>query len=161
MDNQPSKTSAVAPDADITVMVLSRMPSREAIRRFGRQLPASGRLKNCRFVFDSAIEDYDWLVVYHDIYHQHGAGTGMERLRCSRANTILITAEPSTITVYGTDYLRQYGTVITSQEPWVIKHPEAVFTQPGLLWYYGMPFGEGVTRSYDDLRASSPPSRTS
>ena len=168
-NRQPNPTDTSL-SADITVKLMARMPSHSANRHFGRQLPENLIKGKCRFVFDAETEDYDWLVVYHDIYRQHGGATGMERLKCPRANTILITTEPSTITVYGTDYLQQYGTVITSQEPWVIKHPGAVFTQPGLIWFYGMPFSEekdsvahlkptekSKVQTYDDMRVASPP----
>lgn len=170
MDSQLTTTSEDSSSADITVKLIARMNSQSAIRHFSRQLPENGIKGKCRFLFDASEEDYDWLVVYHDIFREHGGGTGIERLQCPRANTILITTEPSTITVYGTDYLRQYGTIITSQEPWVIKHPRALFTQPGLIWFYGMPFSDEKNsvaylkpteklkvRTYNDMQMASPP----
>jgi hypothetical protein len=172
MPDHQSASPADAVSADLTVKLMARMPSRSAKRHFGRQLPENGIMGRCRFVFDAAEANYDWLVVYHDIYRHHGGGTGTERLCCPRANTILITTEPSTITVYGNDYLRQYGTVITSQEPWVIKHPRTLYTQPGLIWFYGMPFSDEKNSvahlkptekskviTLDDLRMASPPAK--
>lgn len=152
-------TAPAATRPEVTVKLLARMPAELAARQFGRQLPLGGILGNCRFIFDPAVSDYDWLVVYHDLHGAHGDG-GMERLGCPRANTILITTEPSTITVYGTDYLGQYGTVITSQEPWVIKHPNPLFTQPGLIWFYGFPFDDGEVLTYEAMRATAPPGKS-
>ena len=87
-------------------------------KRWARQLPGSGsRWGGCRFTFDINSRDYDWLVVYHDLPRQP-MSLCTEKLCCPREKTILITTEPSSITVYGTDYLRQFGLIITSQEPW-------------------------------------------
>ena len=155
----PAQTAPAATRPEVTVKLLARMPAELAARQFGRQLPPDGALGNCRFIFDPTTTDYDWLVVYHDLHGAHGDG-GVERLRCPRANTILITTEPSTITVYGTDYLGQYGTVITSQEPWVIKHPNPLFTQPGLIWFYGFPFDAGEILTYEAMRSTPPPAKS-
>jgi len=144
----------------ITVKLMARMPPDSLTRHFGRQLPqATKSWGDCRFVFAPEARDYDWLVVYHDIYRPAG-GPGLEELACPRSRTILVTTEPSSITVYGTDYLRQYGTIITSQEPWVFNHPRVIFTQPGLIWFYGFPFGEGPLRTYDKLQATPPPAKS-
>ncbi len=143
----------------IIVKLMARMSPDSMEQHFRRQLPdGDGLWGRCRFVFDAAAEEYDWLVVYHDLYRAPGS-LSMEKLRCPREKTILITTEPSTITVYGKDYLRQYGTVITFQEPWVISHPNAVFTQPGLVWFYGFPDSGGHIRSYDELRVAEPPEK--
>jgi hypothetical protein len=146
--------------AAITVKLRARMDPEGVVRHFGRQLPqATKSWGDCRFVFDPEARDYDWLVVYHDLARAAGK-PGLEQLACPRARTILVTTEPSTITVYGTDYLRQYGNIITSQEPWIFRHPRVVFTQPGLIWFYGFPFEEGPLRTYDDLQATPPPAKS-
>jgi hypothetical protein len=51
---------------------------------------------------------------------------------------MLITMEPSSIKIYGHDFLDQFGVVLTSQEPWVIRSPGTVFRHPALRWYYGV-----------------------
>ncbi len=161
MYTQDRSTSQSPP---IIVKLLARMPSPETKIVFSRQLPENHLWGQCRFTFDAAEQHYDWLVVYHDISRTTGQG-GLEKLRCPRANTILVTTEPSTVTVYGTDYLRQYGAMITSQEPWVIKHSHAIFTQPGLIWFYGLPFAgdklctseRDKPRNYQDLQITTPP----
>jgi hypothetical protein len=93
---------------------------------------------NCRFIFDRHCRDYDWLVVYDDLPSAGGERHTLwtEELACPRDNTLLITSEPSTIKVYGSGFLKQFGWVLTSQEPWVIRHPGTIRHQPGLVWYY-------------------------
>jgi hypothetical protein len=144
----------------IIVKFAARMPLETARQRFMRHFPGNipvwGR---CRFVFDIDCKEYDWFVVYHDLYRQKNAPT-IEQLQCPREKTILITTEPSTITVYGTDYLRQFGTVVTSQEPWAISHPNSVFHQPGLMWYYGCNLDTGAIRSYDEIKAAVIPEKS-
>jgi hypothetical protein len=135
------------------------MPPDYTEYRFRRQLPdADSVWGRCRFVFDTKADNYDWLVVYHDLFRPRGTFT-VETIYCPREKTILVTTEPASITVYGRDYLRQYGTVITSQESWVISHPNAVFTQPGLVWFYGFPMSGPGDRllSYDEMRVTQPP----
>lgn len=145
------------PLKDIVVKVMSRMPPDYVGYRLKRQLPGGeSRWGRCRFVFDVAARSYDWLVVYHDLNRPRGS-LSIEKLACPREKTILVTTEPSTITVYGTDYLRQFGSVITSQEPWVISHPNPTFTQPGLMWFYGFPNDAGPVRTYDEMRTAEPP----
>jgi hypothetical protein len=73
---------------------------------------------------------------------------------------MLITGEPSTITVFGTDYLRQFGCILTFQEPWAMKHPQVIFHHPGLIWYYGLPFGPGDFVTWDMMAATPPPEKT-
>jgi hypothetical protein len=110
---------------------------------------------NCRFTLDVDATDYDWLVVYHDI-PKDGRWLVEISLCCPKECTILITPEPSSITVYGTDYLKQFGTIITYQEPWVIKHPNVLYQYPGMIWYYGYSMGHGTYTTYDQLVAEEP-----
>jgi hypothetical protein len=143
---------------DIRVKFLARgIEPGGSAAHYTRQLPVNKPVwGNCRFVFDIDTLDYDWLVVYHDLFRRPWSFSE-ERLRCPHDKTILVTTEPSSITVYGTDYLRQYGVVITSQEPWAVSHPNPIFTQCGLIWFYGFPFADGPIRTYDDIRAMPPP----
>ncbi|TYT73169.1 glycosyltransferase family 10 domain-containing protein [Desulfobotulus mexicanus] len=137
----------------VTVKIVGRV----APEWLYRQLPGQdGVWSDCRFVTDPDENDYDWLVVYHDLAWSKER-RGMEFLACAGRKSILVTTEPSSITVYGTDYLKQFGTIITSQEPWVIHHPNPVFTMPGLLWFYGMNEEEASFIPYDDLRSMVPP----
>lgn len=120
------------------------------LRRFPGRVPALGR---CDFVFDPAARDYDWLVVYDDLPRDHPA----EPLACPPQNTLLLTGEPSSITVYDRAFLRQFGHVLTSQEPWALRHPRAIRRQAGLLWYYG---GTSKRGTHDALAAATPPAKT-
>lgn len=130
------------------------------ILRYSRQLPGdNSQWDKCRFIFNQESKEYDWLVVYHDL-SRRGNPQAIEKLQCPREKTILITVEPSSITVYGSHYLRQFGLVITSQEPWAVKHPNAIFTQPGLKWFYGAPQTGGRMLTYDDLRQMGPMTKT-
>ncbi len=127
---------------------------------FLRQFPGvSPQWGDCLFDFDVDCRDYDWLVVYQDL-PPGGTLFTEERLTCPRERTLLITGEPSTITVFGTDYLRQFGWILTFQEPWAMKHPHVIFHHPGLLWHYGLPFGEGEFVSWDRMAATPPPAKT-
>lgn len=126
------------------------------LRQFPRSEPQWG---NCRFEFDIDCREYDWLVVYHDL-PKRDTFFSEEKLFCPRERTMLITAEPSTITVYGSDYLRQFGHILTFQEPWAMKHPNVIFHHPGLIWYYGLPFSKGKFITWDQIAATPPPEKT-
>lgn len=146
--------------AAIKVKFLARGAIRQFNKkRYSRQLPGKGsQWGSCRFIFDNDATDYDWLVVYHDLPREPGS-LCIEKLSCPREKTILVTTEPSSITVYGSDYLQQYGLIITSQEPWAIKHPNIVFTQPGLIWFYGVPTAGGKYITYDELQSMPLPDK--
>ena len=130
--------------------------------RYSRQLPGDhSQWGKCRFVFDPYAQEYDWLIVYHDLPRELKSAS-IEKLHCPREKTILITGEPSSITVYGTYFLQQFGFIITSQEPWAINHPNAIFTQPGLVWYYGAPRDRKKKHllTYDEISQIPPISKT-
>lgn len=128
-----------------------------------RQLPGTqDRWGRCLFTFDPDDRDYDWLVVYDDL-----APSGPERfskrveeLACPRSHTLFVTAEPSTIKVYGDDFLNQFGWLLTSQEPWATPHPGAIHAQPALRWFYGVPWRwkecPERLRSWDAMHAAAP-----
>lgn len=127
------------------------------LRRFPGSVPEWGR---CRFVLDYDARDYDWLVVYDDLpsIANERFPLWVEDLACPREHTLLITAEPSTIKTYGSRFLAQFGHVLTSQEPWVVRHPGAVFSQPALLWFYGRTDERGA---YDRMSICEPGPKTS
>ena len=140
----------------IRVKFLSRIRLPDAnigadyLRRFPGRTPSLGR---CDFLFDPAARDYDWLVVYDDL----DRASPFEPLACPPAHTLLLTGEPSSITVYGRAFLGQFGHVLTSQEPWALRHPRAIRRQAGLLWYYG---GTKDRGAFDTLAAATPPPKT-
>jgi hypothetical protein len=139
---------------EITVKFMSRgLPRGRKPHLFLRQFPGlTPQWGKCRFVFDVDCREYDWLVVYHDI-PKDGNFKVQQTLDCPRQKTMLITTEPSTVTVYGSDYLGQFGTIVTFQEPWAMPHPNVRFRPPGLVWYYGYDFERAVYRSYDEISA--------
>lgn len=111
---------------------------------------------NCTFSFDPDLQEYDWLVVYDDLPPLQGERFSVreERLACPRRNTLLVTTEPSTIKVYGNPYTAQFGQVLTSQEDFALPHENRIFSQPALMWFYGI--GNDYEIPYDNLAAMQP-----
>nr|WP_238991299.1 glycosyltransferase family 10 [Rariglobus hedericola] len=135
---------------------LTKNPKADVSVEWSRFLPGGNPvLGGCHFLFDRNERNYDWLVVYDDMPSVAGERFTLwrESLACPRENTLLITTEPSTIKVYGKGFLRQFGHVLTSQEPWAIRHPGAIFSQTGLIWFYG---GETEHANYDYISNHSP-----
>lgn len=152
-------TAAPAPGLIRVKLLLKSHRGKETenlLRRFPGHLPIWGR---CQFILDYDAHDYDWLVVYDDLPPVGGERFTLwkETLACPRSHTLLITTEPSTIKTYGSRFLAQFGHVLTSQEPWVIKHPGAIFSQPALLWFYGRTDERG---NYDRMISHSPEEKT-
>lgn len=144
--------------APIRVKFLSKSCASAASEATWRQLlpAANPRWGRCVFSFDRDAEDYDWLIVYDDLPATgHPAGT--ERLHCPRQHTLLITTEPSSIKVYGSNYVGQFGHVLTSQEPWALRHPHTIRQQCGLIWFYGRGTPRGA---YDALKTTLPQEKT-
>lgn len=114
---------------------------------------------NCKFTFDQDSNDYDWLVVYDDLPSVAGERHSLrcERLSCDPYRTLFITAEPSTIKTYASRFLGQFGHVLTSQEPWALRHPNAIFSQPALIWFYGR---HDPSITYDRMLSTAPVSKT-
>jgi hypothetical protein len=112
------------------------------------------------FEFDPAATRYDWLVVYDNLPGVPGrrAIGHSDVLSCPQANTILLTSEPTSIKIYGRAFCRQFGAVISSQEPWAIRSPGHVFSQSGLRWYYGL--GTKRILTVDDMVAHPPLAKT-
>ena len=129
----------------------------EGLRRhFPGGVPMWG---DCEFIFDQDSNDYDWLVVYDDLPSVAGERHSLrcERLSCDPYRTLFITAEPSTIKTYASRFLGQFGHVLTSQEPWALRHPNAIFSQPALVWFYGR---HDPAITYDRMLADIPVLKT-
>jgi len=109
----------------------------------------------CAFHFDPAVRDYDWLVVYNDL---PDVSNLEEKLTCPRRHTILTTTEPSTIKAYGNDFTAQFGYVLTSQAAWALPHPNRIFSQPALHWFYGL--GRERMLGYDEMFHNPPLEKT-
>lgn len=123
------------------------------LRLFPSQVPRWGA---CDFIFDQRCRDYDWLMVYDDLPKSGDERfpNWAERLPSLKANSLLITAEPSVIKNYGRSFVNQFGWILSSQEPWAIKHPRVIQSQTGYVWFYGSSGGRG---SYDVLSKQAPP----
>ncbi|MGB0767790.1 MAG: glycosyltransferase family 10 domain-containing protein, partial [Phycisphaeraceae bacterium] len=135
--------------ACITVKFVGRRPIHDDAP-YRRQFP-DGQMQwgRCRFVFHDDADRYDWLVAYDEV-----PPDGV-RLACPREHTLQVITEPATIKVYSRAYLAQFAHVLTSQEPYAAPHSGVIRSQPALLWYYGVPLGEGSKhpRPYNDLVA--------
>jgi len=127
------------------------------LKRFPNHVPSWGA---CDFIFDQQCREYDWLVVYDDLPTSGSERFPMwaEKLPGRQENSLLITAEPSAIKNYGRAFVNQFGWILSSQEPWAIKHPRVIHSQTGYIWFYG---GSGERGSYDVLAKQSPPAKPS
>jgi len=143
----PAPTPASDTPLTVKFVIKSDLPDDTSWRR---QFPAGDPVWGpCRFTFDPHARDYDWLVVYDELPPRG------EPLACPRSNTLLITTEPASIKVYGSAYLNQFGHVLTSQEPWALKHPRRILHQPALRWYFGLPLtlSQAGARTYEQMLA--------
>lgn len=146
-----------ASPAPIRVKFVGRVPHDRMPDIWLRQLPGGRRIHHgCEFLFDLNEQKYDWLVVYDDLPTIPGErfSTRVETLACPREHTMLLTMEPSTIKLYGSAFLSQFGVVVSSQEPWIVRHRGHIHSQAGLRWYYGL--GDTSMMGFDEL-ANEPP----
>ena len=138
----------------ITVKFIYKSPIRDE-SPWRRQLPdAAPTFGRCDFTFNAEARDYDWLVVYDELPPQG------EMLACPSEHTLLVTAEPSSIKVYGSAYLKQFGAVLTGHETWAMNHRNIIRRMPCLFWFYGRPTtADTPTLTYDDLHAMQLPTK--
>lgn len=129
-------------------------------KNYVRQLPENHRWGNCEFIFDQQESNYDWLVVYDDLPARtpDNKKNNSEILRCPEQNTLLLTVEPSNIKTYGRTYVKQFGYILTSQEPWALHHDNRIYSQPALRWFYGI--GKHHQYTLQELRNAAPPAKT-
>jgi len=141
----------------IRVKLLSRISAAHWLHQLPHGLPRWGR---CEFLFDRDADDYDWLVVYDDIppAGSQSRHHSSETLACAAGNSTLVTTEPSSIKTYGDDFTRQFGVVLTSQEAWALPHPQRIYSQPALHWFYGV--GAAHIVPFDDMASNPPTGKT-
>jgi len=127
------------------------------LRQFPGREPAWG---NCRFLFDPNERNYDWLVVFDDLPSAPDSGkySAAEDLACPPEHSLLITREPSSVSTYGSDFLKQFGYVLTGQEEWAIRHPGKIYSQPALNWFYGL--SQNHMLDVDQITAHPPLNKT-
>jgi hypothetical protein len=139
----------------IRVKLLTKNPSPDISPGWRRYIPGgSTRVGDCEFLLKRDERDYDWLAVYDDLPPLPNGGFShwAELLPCPRERTLLITSEPSAVKTYGRGFLRQFGHLLTSQEPWAVPHPSVVYRQPGLIRFY-----EG---EHEEIAAAPVPEKT-
>ena len=122
------------------VKVMDRINRSHGISPLARQvLSGFSASRGIVFTFDAEARDYDWLAVYENLPSAGDERRSMrvENLACAPENTILFTTEPSGIKIYGRPFTRQFGHVVTSQEPFALSHPGRIWSQAGLRWFYG------------------------
>lgn len=141
----------------LRVKVLSNHATAKWLHQFPHGEPVWG---DCEFVFEREARDYDWLLVYDDVPARPGEGRNMgrENLACPAEHTLLVTFEPSSVKIYGDDYTRQFGVVLTSQPAWALPHPHRLFSQPALHWYYGV--GSRGIMPFDAILAETAEGKT-
>lgn len=124
-------------DQRIRVKVLANLPAAGWLHQFPHNEPVWG---NCEFVFERDARDYDWLLVYDDLPARPGEPkrTTREDLACPREHTLLVTTEPASVKIYGNSFTRQFAAVLTSQPEWALPHPQRIYSQPALHWFYGV-----------------------
>jgi len=151
-----------APDSSpnpnpIRVKVVGPLPARWWLHQFPGNIPV---WDGCEFIFDPACRAYDWLVVNNEIPSVGGGrrGYGFEELACPAVHTMLTTTEPSSIKTYGKAYTDQFGCVLTSQAAWALPHPDRIFSQPALHWFYGV--GAARETPFDQMVAHPPTDKT-
>ena len=122
-----------------------------------RQCPnGDAQWHDAHLEFNPDSRDYDWLVVYHDLPNP------VEMLACPRAQTILVTHEPSAIKTYGADFCRQFGYALTCHPEINLPHPRRISMHPGSMWIYGADFYEAAPAdkfSYNNMRWRPPPQK--
>jgi hypothetical protein len=136
----------------LRVKVISSTPTSTWLHQFPHNEPVWG---DCEFVFDRAEQNYDWLLVYDDLPARPDETKRISRepLYCPREHTLLVTTEPSSVKIYGDDYTRQFGAVLTSQPAWALPHRQRIYAQPALHWFYGV--GRQTTLPFDEILAQT------
>lgn len=144
---------AAADAAPIRVKLIGNIPASTWLHQFPDGQPQWGRLS---FTFDRQARDYDWLVVYDEVPPLPGQkrSEACEALSCHPSHTLLVTTEPSSIKYYSSAYTHQFAAVLTSHEPWALPHPQRLYGQAGLHWFYGV--GTAACRSFRQIESLDP-----
>lgn len=136
----------------IRVKFMAKKLRPDQVAHWRRQLPdRAPTWGDCEFIFDADERNYDWLVVYDDLspLGDERFSTRCESLACPPEHTLLLTAEPSSIKCYSSDYCAQFALVISHHQPWAIHHENLLYGQTGYPWFYGR--GAERLLSYDEI----------
>lgn len=100
----------------------------------------------CIFSANPDFKDYDWLVVYDEIYKTtKSISSEYVDLECPREHTILVTVEPPSIKVYPRSYTSQFEYVLTTHSPEQLPHPNHRYSEGGLWWCADYPLDEAFS----------------
>lgn len=117
-----------------------------------RQTPTeSGKWGECLFYVNNIdIKECDYWFIYDGL-------TKEEAVSCSPENIFFITGEPVSVKTYNKTFLKQFSTIITSQQG--IKHKNIIFQQESLPWHVGRKVNNekniSFSHNYDELKAIS------
>lgn len=153
-----SVLAIVAMTKSIRVKFLSKSHEDQIEALWSPLIPHQG-FENIEFTFDANDSEYDFLVTYEGLpkWQDRPVSKRLERLSCSRQNTLLITTEPSSIRIDGPHFMRQFGHILTSKSPQLTRHPNHIAETPPLRWFYGRSFDETRPHlSFDELADQLP-----
>jgi len=123
-----------------------------------RQFPHAEPLwENSTYTLDTVPQTEpktDWLVVYDGFFPGHFD------TRVPLHRRIFVAGEPESFYQYQSDFLRQFGTVITPQAD--TNHPNVIVNQPAVNWFVGVQFqghgNPGIPKlNFDDFLTAAPP----
>jgi len=93
-----------------------------------------GLFNNCQFFFNQDIIDYDYVVVFEELYDKITSTVSLDKV-------IFIAGEATSIKRYDQNFLDQFGHVITCQKR--IQHKSKFLKSPGHSWF--------PKKTYDEL----------
>lgn len=108
----------------------------------------SGIWGDCQFYINQDIPECDFWVVFDGLMKK-------ERTKCPPEATLLVTAEPPSIKTYDTNFVNQFGAVLTCHN---LEHKNVIHSQQGLNWMVGGKYikesrswEKEHTKDYDEL----------
>ena len=142
----------------LRIKFLSKTDEKKIVSLWSPLIPSQG-FPDVQFTFDAKDQNYDFLAIYEGLpkWDERAPSQRFETLSCSRANTLLITTEPSSIRIDGPHFMRQFGHVLTSKSQLLTQHPNHIHETPPLRWFYGRALEEsGEHLSFDELTRPAP-----
>jgi len=115
-----------------------------------RQTPQSnGIWGDYNFFLNENIKECDYWVIFGGLKEQ-------DKTICSKKNIIFIATEPKNIKKYNTNFLKQFGTIITSASN--VRHKNIIHNQHADPWMIGAEYDEktntwnNFSKNYDNLK---------